>query len=176
MIQDIAPHTWDITYKNIQPDPDSRVLFFSRGQLLVQQASDMPADESNQDIHQISFPRYDDIKTECSDAKYQYLMFFTRSPVSSMTSRRTVSSSDSPISLKPATSAYFLYSLPLYFVKSSLSPLVTPTITAGLMRGALPTIYLRDISVKLTEQMRLRLTCRNFRWQNGCQEKKYLHP
>ena len=31
MIQDIAPHTWDITYKNIQPDPDSRVLFFSRG-------------------------------------------------------------------------------------------------------------------------------------------------
>ena len=39
MIQDIAPHTWDITYKNIQPDPDSRVLFFSRGQLLVQQAS-----------------------------------------------------------------------------------------------------------------------------------------
>lgn len=34
MIQDIAPHTWDITYKNIQPDPDSRVLFFSRGQLL----------------------------------------------------------------------------------------------------------------------------------------------
>ena len=37
MIQDIAPHTWDITYKNIQPDPDSRVLFFSRGQLLVQQ-------------------------------------------------------------------------------------------------------------------------------------------
>ena len=38
MIQDIAPHTWDITYKNIQPDPDSRVLFFSRGQLLVQQA------------------------------------------------------------------------------------------------------------------------------------------
>ena len=31
--------------QNIQPDPDSRVLF-SRGQLLVQQASDMPADES----------------------------------------------------------------------------------------------------------------------------------
>mgnify|MGYP000089294519 FL=1 len=73
MIQDIAPHTWDITYKNIQPDPDSRVLFFSRGQLLVQQASDKPADESNQDIHQISFPRYEDIKTECPDAKYQYL-------------------------------------------------------------------------------------------------------
>lgn len=73
MIQDIAPHTWDITYKNIQPDPDSRVLFFSRGQLLVQQASDKPADESNEDIHQISFPRYDDIKTECHDAKYQYL-------------------------------------------------------------------------------------------------------
>ena len=73
MIQDIAPHTWDITYKNIQPDPDSRVLFFSRGQLLVQQASDMPADESNRDINQISFPRYEDIKTECSDAKYQYL-------------------------------------------------------------------------------------------------------
>ena len=37
MIQDIAPHKWDITYKNIQPDPDSRVLFFSRGQLLVKQ-------------------------------------------------------------------------------------------------------------------------------------------
>ena len=31
MIQDIAPHTWDITYKNIQPDPDSRVLFFLAG-------------------------------------------------------------------------------------------------------------------------------------------------
>ena len=73
MIQDIAPHMWDITYKNIHPDPDSRVLFFSRGQLLVQQASDKPADESNQDIHQISFPRYEDIKTECHDAKYQYL-------------------------------------------------------------------------------------------------------
>ena len=73
MIQDIAPHTWDITYKNIQPDPDSRVLFFSRGQLLVQQESDKPADESNQDIHQISFPRYEDIKAECPDAKYQYL-------------------------------------------------------------------------------------------------------
>lgn len=73
MIQDIAPHTWDITYKNIQPDPDSRVIFFSRGQLLVQQASDKPADESNQDIHQISFPRYEDIKVECPDAKYQYL-------------------------------------------------------------------------------------------------------
>lgn len=29
MIQDIAPHTWDITYKNIQPDPDSRVLFLA---------------------------------------------------------------------------------------------------------------------------------------------------
>ena len=39
MIQDIAPHTWDITYKNIQPDPDSRVLFFSRGQLLVHRTS-----------------------------------------------------------------------------------------------------------------------------------------
>ena len=33
----------------------------------------MPADESNQDIHQISFPRYEDIKAECHDAKYQYL-------------------------------------------------------------------------------------------------------
>lgn len=29
MIQDIAPHTWDITYKNIQPDPDSRVFFLA---------------------------------------------------------------------------------------------------------------------------------------------------
>lgn len=29
MIQDIAPHTWDITYKNIQPDPDSRGLFLA---------------------------------------------------------------------------------------------------------------------------------------------------
>lgn len=33
----------------------------------------MSADESNQDIHQISFPRYEDIKAECPDAKYQYL-------------------------------------------------------------------------------------------------------
>ena len=39
----------------------------------MQQASDKPADESNQDIHQISFPRYEDIKAECPDAKYQYL-------------------------------------------------------------------------------------------------------
>ena len=52
MIQDIAPHTWDITYKNIQPDPDSRVLFFSRGQLLVQQectnAREMAEQSSNE--------------------------------------------------------------------------------------------------------------------------------
>lgn len=39
----------------------------------MQQASDKPADESNQDIHQISFPRYEDIKAECPDVKYQYL-------------------------------------------------------------------------------------------------------
>ena len=26
-----------------------------------------------QDIHQISFPRYEDINAECPDAKYQYL-------------------------------------------------------------------------------------------------------
>lgn len=53
--------------------PGQQGHFFSRGQLLVQQASDKPADESNQDIHQISFPRYEDIKAECPDAKYQYL-------------------------------------------------------------------------------------------------------
>lgn len=53
--------------------PGQQGPFFSRGQLLVQQASDKPADESNQDIHQISFPRYEDIKAECPDAKYQYL-------------------------------------------------------------------------------------------------------
>lgn len=72
MIQDIAPHTWDITYKTYSRTRTAGSLF-SRGQLLVQQASEKPADESNQDIHQISFPRYEDIKTECHDAKYQYL-------------------------------------------------------------------------------------------------------
>ncbi len=81
MIQDIAPHTWDITYKNIQPDPDSRVLFFSRGQLLVQQASDKPADESI-DIHQISFPRYEDIKQNAPTLNISICLHLTILPFS----------------------------------------------------------------------------------------------
>ena len=55
----------------LDEEPDNSKAYW--GQLLVQQASDKPADESNQDIHQISFPRYEDIKAECPDAKYQYL-------------------------------------------------------------------------------------------------------
>ena len=75
MIQDIAPHKWDITYKNIQPDPDSRVLFFSAGQLLV--LEDMqPAGEADTVIT-IDFPRYSDISADVeksnSNTQYQYL-------------------------------------------------------------------------------------------------------
>ena len=276
MIQDIAPHTWDITYKNIQPDPDSRVLFFSRGQLLVQQASDKPADESNEDIHQISFPRYDDIKTECHDAKYQYL--FTLDDTAFF--RVALSHADKMHILevtggKFINRHYMRSTAPKEYVLAAITgfhldgwydknhfcgrcanrlveddvermlrcpvcgnmvyPRINPAVIVGVTNGdkllltkyngreykkyALvagfneigesleetvrrevmeetglrvkniryyksqpwgftdnPILYLRDISVKLTEQMRLRLTCRNFRWQNGCQEKKYLHP
>ena len=58
-------------FQVLDEEPDNSKAYW--GQLLVQQASDKPADESNQDIHQISFPRYEDIKAECPDAKYQYL-------------------------------------------------------------------------------------------------------
>ena len=30
MIQDIFPHSWDITYKNIKPGTNSMVLFLMR--------------------------------------------------------------------------------------------------------------------------------------------------
>ena len=56
-------------------------------------------------------------------------------PVSSNTSLATVSSIVSPISVKPAISAYLLYSLSAYFVNNILSLSVTPTITAGAILG-----------------------------------------
>lgn len=74
MIQDIAPHKWDITYKNIQPGPDSRVLFFSMGQLLVIENEETVCQHEN--VEQpltITFPRYEDVRPECPDADYQYL-------------------------------------------------------------------------------------------------------
>lgn len=239
----------------------------------MQQASDKPADESNQDIHQISFPRYEDIKAECPDAKYQYLFtlddtaFFRvalshadkmhilevtggkfinrhymrsaapkeyvlaaitgfhldgwydknhfcgrcanrlveddvermlRCPVcGNMVYPRInpavivgVTNGDKLLLTKYNGREYKKYALVAGFneIGESLEETVRREVmeetglrvktsdTTNRSRGALPTIYLRDISVKLTEQMRLRLTCRNFRWQNGCQEKKYLHP
>ena len=63
-------------------------------------------------------------------------MFLTLRPTSSITSRSTVCSSVSPISVKPATSASKATPLFLaYRVIRSLSLLVTPTITAGLILG-----------------------------------------
>ena len=51
MIQDIFPHSWDITYKNIKPGTNSMVLFFNAGRLLV-----------CEDKESITFPGYDSIK------------------------------------------------------------------------------------------------------------------
>lgn len=52
MIQDIWPHQWDITYKEAKIEPDSWVLFFNAGKLLVIE---------NQE-NTITFPTYDELK------------------------------------------------------------------------------------------------------------------
>ena len=81
MIQDIAPHKWDITYKNIQPVPDSKVLFFSLGQLLIVENKTQPASTNAEQTETsaasgeivIDFPEYKDVHSECPGTDYQYL-------------------------------------------------------------------------------------------------------
>lgn len=62
MIQDIFPHSWDITYKNIKPGTNSMVLFFNAGRLLV-----------CEDKESITFPGYDSIKDAFAGQDMQYL-------------------------------------------------------------------------------------------------------
>ena len=54
MIQDIAPHNFDITYMDGQPKDDSAILFFRNSHLLVGQVSDGQTNE-------IHFPSYKEI-------------------------------------------------------------------------------------------------------------------
>lgn len=92
MIQDIAPHSWDITYKNIQPNPDSRVLFFSEGRLFVQDAHNCKAidtntssntntntsmavvDSENKESLEIIFPLYVDVEKFCEHPQYLFTL------------------------------------------------------------------------------------------------------
>ena len=66
MIQDIAPHKFDITYMDGQPKNDSAILFFQNGHLLVGQVSHGQTNE-------IHFPSYQEVCDKEIGGEFVYL-------------------------------------------------------------------------------------------------------
>lgn len=61
MIQDIAPHNFNIAYTQKNPLPDSAILFFHEGKILV-----------GQDGDEISFPTYSKVQDMCHNPTYLF--------------------------------------------------------------------------------------------------------
>ncbi len=64
MIQDIAPHNFDIAYREERPEEDSFVLFFREGELLVGSSADTV----------ITFPTYQKVKDITGDLTYLFTL------------------------------------------------------------------------------------------------------
>lgn len=62
MIQDIAPHKFDIAYRDETPEEDSFIMFFQEGQLLVGHSA------------AITFPTYQNVKDIAGELTYLFVL------------------------------------------------------------------------------------------------------
>lgn len=67
MIQDIYPHNFSITYKNIEPKDDSLVFFFCKGELLAKGTQ-----QKKKSVYSISFPTFSQVKQFCKEPVYLF--------------------------------------------------------------------------------------------------------